>query len=201
MPALRKTVFTGQLVWLGVVSDSTQTLRARPIQAAQLTFEGIAGECHGGLTRASCSRMTQQYPKGTAIRNVRQLSVVAQEELEQIAADMGMPQIQPAWLGASMVIRGIPDFSLVPPSSRLVFDSGAAITFDMQNRPCIFPGREIEKDAPGFGPKFKPAAEGRRGVTAWVEREGEIALGAQFSLHIPDQPRWPHQDRAFVAAT
>jgi hypothetical protein len=62
----------------------------------------------------------------------------------------------------------------------------------MENRPCVFPGREIEKDAAGFGAKFKPAAQGRRGVTAWVEREGPVAIGDTVTLHIPDQPIWQH---------
>jgi hypothetical protein len=197
MPALRKTSITGRLLWLGVVDDSVANLRARPIDSAQLSFEGIAGECHGGLTRPSCSRTTQQYPKGTQIRNVRQLSVLSQEEINATARAMDLPEIRPEWLGASMVIEGIPDFSLVPPSARLVFESGASITVDMQNRPCIFPGREIEKEAPGFGARFKDAANGKRGVTAWIECEGPIALGDAFSLHIPDQPAWPHQARAF----
>jgi hypothetical protein len=33
-------------------------------------------------------------------------------------------------------------------------------------------------------------------VTAWVEREGVIALGATLRLHIPDQPVWPHLHQA-----
>lgn len=44
-----------------------------------------------------------------------------------------------------MVIEGIEPFS------RLQMSSGASVTIDMENRPCIFPGQEIEKDRPGFG--------------------------------------------------
>jgi hypothetical protein len=35
-------------------------------------------------------------------------------------------------------------------------------------------------------------------VTAWVEREGEIRLGAKLRLHIPDQPVWPHLQAARI---
>ncbi|MDW3222600.1 MAG: MOSC domain-containing protein [Paracoccaceae bacterium] len=196
MPALLPTRFSGSLKWLGRVVDSEDTLRAEALERADLSFAGIEGECHGGMTRPSCVRTKAQYPNGTEIRNVRQLSVLSSEELALIAVEMGLDAIDPAWMGASLVIEGIPDFSHVPPSSRLQFPSGASITIDMENRPCIYPGREIEKDRPGFGPAFKPAAENRRGVTAWVEREGVVAIGDRVTLHIPDQPVWTHLEDA-----
>ncbi|WP_159979254.1 MOSC domain-containing protein [Roseobacter cerasinus] len=192
MPGLLPTRFTGTITWLGRVIDSHDTLRAEPLETAELSFTGIDGECHGGLTRPSCVRVKAQYPKGTEIRNVRQLSVLSAEELSAIAADMGLEVIDPAWVGASMVIKGIPDFTHIPPSSRLQMSSGASLTVDMENRPCVLPGREIEKDHAGFGARFKPAAKNRRGVTAWVEREGGVALGDTVTLHIPDQPVWAH---------
>jgi hypothetical protein len=34
------------------------------------------------------------------------------------------------------------------------------------------------------------AAKGRRGITAWVEREGEWRLGARIRLHVPAQRPW-----------
>ena len=60
----------------------------------------------------------------------------------------------------------------------------------MENRPCIFPGNVIDEDIPGIGKKFKAAAMGRRGVTAWVECEGDICVGDSLTLHIPDQRHW-----------
>lgn len=196
MPPLLPTSFSGTVNWIGRVLDSEATLRAETLSHAELTFTGIEGECHGGMTRPACVRTKAQYPVGTEIRNVRQLSVLSVEELAVIAAEMGLEKIDPAWMGASLVIEGIPDFTHVPPSSRLQFPSGASITIDMENRPCIYPGREIEKDRPGFGPSFKPAAANRRGVTAWVEREGAISTGDTVTLHIPDQPVWAHLDDA-----
>jgi hypothetical protein len=89
-----------------------------------------------------------------------------------------------------MVIEGIPDFSHVPPSSRLQGPDGATLVVDMQNRPCHLPARSIESVSPGMGKLFKPAAEGKRGVTVWVQREGRIAVGDRLRLHIPDQRGW-----------
>lgn len=192
MPALKPTEFTARITWLGRVIGQEDNLRSAQLAQAYLGFAGIEGEFHGGLTRPSCSRTLAQYPKETEIRNVRQLTILSQEELDLIALEMELERIDPIWLGASMVIQGIPDFSHVPPSSRLQANSGASLTIDMENRPCIFPGREIDKDHPTLGPKFKPAAVNRRGVTAWVEREGGVEIGDEVRLHIPDQPVWTH---------
>lgn len=62
----------------------------------------------------------------------------------------------------------------------------------MENRPCVLPGREIEAEMPGLGKSFKPAANKRRGVTAWVERAGHFSIGDVLVLHIPDQRVWNH---------
>ena len=191
MPALLPTDHYATITWIGRVRDRDDTLAAEPLQEAMLTWDGIEGECHGGLTRASCSRVKAQYPKGTEIRNVRQLSVLSVEEMAATAAEMGLAALEPAWVGASLVIEGIEDFTHVPPSSRLQAASGATLVIDMENRPCIFPGKEvIEVAHPGKGATYKPAARGKRGVTAWVERPGMIAVGEKLRLHIPDQPVW-----------
>jgi hypothetical protein len=124
------------------------------------------GEAHGGLTRPSCSRVLGQYPRNTEIRNTRQFAVLSQEEIDAIAAEMGLPALDPALLGTTMVISGIPDFSNLPPSSRLQGEGGATLVVDMNNRPCTLPARPIENRHAGFGKLFKPAARGRRGITA-----------------------------------
>ena len=193
MPALLPTGFSGRITWLGVVtSEDRKALVAEARDALDLTFAGIAGSVHGGVTRLSCSRVTAQHPKGTPIRNERQLSILSVEEMGQIAARMGLDTLDPARLGASIVIEGIDDLSHLPPSSRLQAPSGATLVVDMQNRPCILPARSIDTVHPGYGRAFKPAAEGRRGVTAWVQREGRIALGDRLTLHVPDQRVWAH---------
>lgn len=193
MPALAKTEMEATITWLGIVADREAALPSSAVEALELSFDGPIGESHGGMTRPSCSRVLGLYPRNTPIRNARQLSVVSEEELTEIAARMGIERLDPALLGATMVVRGLPDFSHVPPSSRLLADSGASITVDMENRPCTLPARPIETEHPGFGKKFKPAAAGRRGVTAWVEAEGRVAVGDRLRLFIPDQPVWAGQ--------
>ncbi|MEM9342121.1 MAG: sulfurase [Pseudomonadota bacterium] len=197
MPALIPTEFTATIVYLGRTPDRDATLMSEPLTEARLTFAGIEGEAHGGLTRPSCARVTSQHPKGTTIRNTRQLSVMSQEELDLIAGDMGVGALGPEFVGASLVIKGIPDFTLVPPSSRLQADGdGATLILDMENRPCHLPAKPIDTHGPGQGRAFKAAAKNRRGVTASVEREGTLSLGQTLRLHIPGQPVWPHLDHA-----
>ncbi len=196
MPALKKTQFEGRLTYLGCVTQMGRDLTSAPIQEGVLGFEGLQGEDHSGLTRPSCVRVTEQYEKGTEIRNVRQLSILSAEELAWIAERIGVETLDPALLGATMVIEGIPDFTHLPPSSRLQFASGACVTVDMENRPCQLPAREIEKVHEGHGKGFKTAAKGRRGVTAWVERPGDVAVGDKVVLHVPDQPVWTHLEDA-----
>ena len=190
MPALVPTEITGTIVWIGRVADRDAALASTGMDEAQLTFAGIPGEAHRGLTRPSCSRVTSQHPRGTEIRNVRQLSVVSAEELAQIAAACGLDRLNPALIGASLMISGIPDFTHLPPSSRLQMPDGATLVVDMENRPCHLPAKPINAAHPGAGDRFKTAAKGKRGITAWVEREGMMRVGDSVRLHVPDQRAW-----------
>jgi len=104
-----------------------------------------------------------------------------------IARAMGLESLKPEWLGANILLAGIPDFTLVPPSSRLIFSGGASLVVDMENEPCKGPGEIIEQNHPGYGKHFAKSALGLRGVTAWVEKEGTISEGDTLSLHIPPQ--------------
>lgn len=190
MPVLKKTSFVGTIRWLGRVRDRDATMRSSPARTLHATFQGIEGEAHSGWTRPSCARVAQQYPKGTIIRNTRQISVVSEEEMSEVADQIGASEFDPGWCGANIVVSGIPDFSHIPPSSRLQTEAGTTLTVDIENRPCQLPAQVIEEDLPNRGKAFRAAATGKRGVTAWVEREGMLTIGDVLHLHIPDQPIW-----------
>ncbi len=190
MPTLRKTEFTGEVVWLGHVPGETETIRSSSADQIDLDFGGQAGARHAGVNRASCVRVRNLYTEGTEIRNVRQLTILSAEQLDAIAAEMDLDTLDPGLLGATLILRGIPDFTHVPPSARLQGPSGLTLTVDTENRPCLYPAREIEAEQPGHGAAFKSAATNRRGVTAWVERPGSLALGDTMKLFVPDQRAW-----------
>jgi len=190
MPALIPTDHYGIVTWLGLVPDRAAQLASTPVTQITARFSGPEGEAHGGLTRPSCSRVLGQYPRGTTIRNTRQFSVLSAEELTAIAAIMGVAHLDPALVGATLVIQGIPDLTHLPPSSRLQAEGGATLVVDMENLPCTLPAKPIEAAHPGFGTRFKTAAKGRRGLTAWVEAEGTLYLGQRIRLHLPAQRPW-----------
>jgi hypothetical protein len=190
MPALVRHALTGRVVWLGRVADRDTALASARAEALDLTFAGPVGEAHGGLTRPACSRVAGLYPRGTPIRNTRQLSILSAEELADIAAALDLPALSPALLGATIVVQGLPDLTHLPPSARLQAPSGATLVVDMENRACTLPARPVEAAHPGCGARFKAAAQGRRGITAWVEAEGRIALGDPLALFVPDQRAW-----------
>jgi hypothetical protein len=198
MPVVKPTRYIGRITWLGGTRSTEGLLWSEPSQNLQASFEGVAGEVHAGLTAPSCVRMSAQYPEGTTVRNTRQFSVLSAEEMAAIAAEMGLAVLNPSLLGATMVLEGIPDFSFIPPGSRLQAASGATLVVNLNNRPCTVPSRAIEKAHPGVGKRFKPAAVGRRGVVAWVEREGPLHLGDAIRLHIPDQRPWAHLSAALA---
>ncbi len=195
MSSLMTTNHYAEIIWLGRVG-TPGVLNSQPEPMLDARLDGVAGEVHGGLTRPSCSRVLALYPRNTPIRNTRQFSILSDEELAMIAADMGLPALSPHLLGASMVLRGIPDFSHIPPGSRLQATSGATLVVDTENQPCVLPGKGIEAEHPGYGSSFKSAAKGRRGIVAWVEREGTLTLGDKVRLHIPAQPVWAHLSEA-----
>jgi hypothetical protein len=191
MPALIKTEHVGKVTWLGRVPhrDASEIV-GEPLEVMTLGFDGMSGEFHAGLTRPSCSRVMAQYPKGTDIRNVRQVSIVSAAELATIAEKLDLNKIDPAWMGASIVVEGIADFTHVPPSARLQGPDGVTLTVDMLNQPCHLVSKTIEGARPGHGKALKTAAAGLRGVTAWVERPGTLRLGDMLVLHIPGQRAW-----------
>jgi len=197
MPCLIQTDHRACVVWLGQSRRGAKTFVSHAAEEIILDFGGLAESRHEGANRRSCSRVGNLYPTGTEIRNVRQLTLLSQEELFAISEDMQMDVLDPGLLGASVVLSGLPDFSHIPPSSRLQGSSGVTITIDMENRTCHFPGREIDAQSPGFGNTFKSAAEGRRGVTAWVERPGSLKMGDELRLFVPDQRPWSRTAHAY----
>lgn len=166
--------------------EKTQTGQMR------LTFAGPEGDCHSGLTRKSDSRTLPLYTRDIDIRNVRQVTLLAEEELAEIAERLKVPAIDPSWLGANMVVRSIPDFTLLPPSTRLQFPSGATLVVDMENYPCSQIAKVVERHHPGTQFNVVKAAMHKRGVTAWVEREGYVNTGDKIKIVTPPNRLYPH---------
>lgn len=185
MPILLPTDLTGTAASILVNSDASVGLESHQSDSVKVTYGGFEGDAHSGVTRLSCGRVVAQYPRGTEIRNSRQLTVISVHELHEIATRMGIPEVKPEWIGANIVLDGVHNVTKIPPSSRIIFEGGVSLVVDMENGPCIHPGKVIERFHPGIGAAFVKAALGRRGVTAWVERDGNLRKGESFQVHSP----------------
>jgi MOSC domain-containing protein YiiM len=165
--------------------------QTRALQELQLGFDGIDGDFHAGATRRSGGR-EPWYPRGTEMRNERQVSIVAADELAVVAKRMGLAEIKPEWIGANLVIEGVPHLSMLPSGTLLFFKNGVTIKVDAQNGPCRIAGRSVAENA-GMADReagalaFPKAAKRLRGLVAWVEKPGSITVGEEISVRVPEQ--------------
>lgn len=174
---------------------------SQQVDELALTYAGIVGDLHAGLTRTSGGR-EPWYKRGTQMRNERQLSILSVEELAEIRPNMGLDELKPEWIGANLVLEGIPNMSYLPPRSLLFFDGGVTLRVDGYNAPCRLAGGSIATHVGAVGDgedatatdmalSFKDAAHMKRGLVAWVEREGVIKPGEAFAVRVWEQ--WIYQ--------
>lgn len=156
-----------------------QLMPGNLVDSVDVHWEGFAGDKHYGLTMKAGSSQ-KPYPKGSEVRNVRQISIVSAEELAQVAAAMGLPTVEPAWVGANMMLSGVPELTKLPSGSRLYFENGVGIVIEGENMPCTTAGGSLQAqfpDRPDITTTFPKKAIGKRGLVAWVERPGTIRKG------------------------
>jgi len=185
----------------GVVSSvlkaEGQDFVSQKTDALDLSFEGIEGDFHAGISRKSGGR-EPWYPRGTVMRNESQISILSDEELSQMAAGMNIDALDAGWIGANLVLNGIPNLSYLPPRTLLFFEGGVTLRVDGYNAPCRLAGGSIAKhvglEAPDgdftktdMALAFKTAAYMKRGLVAWVEKEGTIKDGETVSVRIWEQ--------------
>ncbi|MBX9451056.1 MAG: molybdenum cofactor sulfurase [Mesorhizobium sp.] len=179
----------------GVFLAPANHFETRPVDALDITFEGIAGDYHAGNTRRSGGR-EPWYPRGTEMRNERHLSIVAPDELAGIATRMGIEEVKPEWIGANLLIDGVPQLSMLPSGTMLFFKNGVTLKVDGQNVPCRVAGRSVAVNA-GMNDHeagsllFPKVARRLRGLVAWVEKPGRIEAGEEISVRIPEQWIYP----------
>lgn len=176
---------------------SGQDFVSKPVNALTLSYDGIVGDFHSGLTRNSGAR-EPWYKRGTEMRNERQVSILSVEELAEISKAMNVGDVDPGWIGANLVFQGVPRMSFLPARTVILFDNGVTLRIDGYNAPCRLAGGSIashankvpEDEDPTKSQTaldFKDAAHMKRGLVAWVEREGEVKTGDEFTARIWDQ--------------
>ncbi len=175
----------------GVYDAPFGHFQSREIDELVLTFDGVAGDFHAGPTRRSGGR-EPWYPRGTEIHNERQVSIVAPDELAEIARRMDIAEVRPAWPGVNLVLSGVPMLSMLPAGTLLFFAGGVTLKVDAQNHPCRIAGRAVAEgagmpDHEAGALLFPKAAKRLRGIVAWVEKPGTIKAGEPVSVRTPEQ--------------
>ena len=154
---------------------------------------GFDGDKHQGPVRKTWGGEWQ--PKGTIRRNERQWSGVSVEELAHITERLELTELlSPETLGANLCIEGIPEFSLLPKGSLLIFPSGAVLQVEEYNPPCIDMGAQIaSKYSTRSGEPLtdkmwlRPSA-GRRGLVGVIDYPGEVRVGDEVEIRVYEEP-------------
>ena len=154
---------------------------------------GFAGDKHQGPERKTWEG--EWDPPDTIRRNERQWSGVSVEELAHITERLVLKQpLTPTTLGANLCISGIPEFSLLPKGTRLVFPSGAVLLIEEYNPPCSDMGAQIaakystRSDLPLTAQTWLRPASGRRGVVGVIDVPGEIRAGDEVEVWLYEEP-------------
>lgn len=174
---------------LAVLTPTGEGFQTKPVKDLTLSFEGISGDSHAGWTRKADAR-TPWHKRGTDIRNVRQISLVSVEDLAAIAEKFEIPTVAAAWLGANIVVQGIPNFSFLPSGTNLLFDGDCVLRVEECNAPCRYAGKAVQERYPNqadIETSFAKLAKGLRGLVATVDRPGTIRAGAAFRAALPEQ--------------
>jgi hypothetical protein len=167
--------------------------QAKRVETLEVDLEGIVGNRHRGWTRAADSRVPY-LKRGTTIRNERQVSLVSIEDLAEIARRLEIERVDPAWIGANVVVSGIALFSHLPRGTHLFAPGGTILIVTDMNAPCTLAGEAVASHVPGrpeIKLQFPKLAQGLRGVVATVEHPGAIKSGDALTARVPAQWVYP----------
>ncbi|XHX79424.1 MAG: MOSC domain-containing protein [Stenomitos frigidus ULC029] len=184
-----------------LLADLPGTFVTRRVDQVQLDMAGIPGDRHYGLTRRSGAR-EPMYPRGTEIRNRRQLSVVSAEECDYIAQQLGLDALLPEWLGANLLLRGLPNLTQLTTGSRLMLPSGVGLVCEGENPPCRHPGEVLQALyplQPQLIKRFVSIAQKRRGIVCSIECPGAIVQGDNLRILLESASVKPQKQSSMVA--
>ena len=179
-------VIEGRVVEVLVGREAKSLVSTAQAEVA-VSLEGFEGDKHAGYTMRSNARQPH-FPRGTLLHNSRQVSLVSVEELAEIAARLGLPRLEAAWLGANLCLTDLPHLTDLPPGTRLFFPQEAVLVVEGENTPCRGPGKIIQEhypDRPKLTTAFPKAALRRRGLVGWVERAGIIRADDRVKIVLP----------------
>lgn len=170
---------------IGLYVKPRSGMVSSPVSALELRPEfGIVGDHHTGPTRVRST--------GEIVRNVRHFTAVTPQELGAAAESLGVPYIDPAWIGANICFgyEGPEPFTASLRAGTRLYDAhGRAVLEAMgETEPCLDAGKMIAAQFPGLdvhAELFPRCAIGRRGIYGIVLEEATIRLGDTLTAELP----------------
>ena len=170
-------------------------------ESVDFCLDGPYSDMHTGFIRRLSGHdgeymRTSSLQRGEKIFNWRSWTGLSCEELSEIEKGLGA-SIPPGCLLENITVSGIPNFSKLAPTTRLVFPfrengfSGkqAMLAVWEENGPCKTVGQRLEDyhNEPGLKTRFVAAAQNKRGVMGIVLAAGEIHRGDEVLVYPPAQ--------------
>lgn len=145
---------------------------------------GIAGDHHTGQTRVRST--------GEVVENVRHFTAVSAAELGAVAEEMGVPYIDPAWIGANICFAfdGSDRFTRSLPDGTRLCDAADRAVLEVRGdtAPCLVAGGVIASRFPHLGvrpERFPRCAMHRRGIYGVALEPATIRTGDVFTALVP----------------
>ncbi len=157
-------------------------------EKVELVLEGLKFDKHFGKTRCADVRTVKLLPKGIEVTNLRSVTIVSAEELDEISTALGF-EVLPEDLEANITLSGVKNLTKLPPGTYLKFPNQAILFITSENLPCSYPAenmikRGMDKNA---ALNFPKVAMGKRGITAMPFASGFIKTGDMVEIYPPQK--------------
>lgn len=161
-------------------------------------MSGPQGDVHVGSMRPLSGHdgvfiNTSDRSAGNPVFNWRTWTALSREELDQVESAMDA-LIPPGCLLENFIVSGIPEFSKLAPTTRLVFQQPHGDGFMRpilavweENTPCKGVGQRLEDlyGRAGMKDAFKSLAKNKRGVMGFVLAQGIVKVGDTVKVYPP----------------
>jgi len=174
-------------------------LNGKPAVSIVFGLSGPIGDSHSAFDRKLSGHdgeyiRTSTLVKGDTVFNWRTWTGISREEIAEVESKIGV-RIPQGILRENITVSGIPNFSRLDPTSRLVFPRKqdcpigpqAALAVWEENGPCKGVAQPLEDHhgIPGLKTRFIAEAQHRRGVMGIVLFAGRVDIGDQVLVFPP----------------
>ncbi len=175
------------------------SLNGEPAKGVLFETDGPVGDRHSGFVRSLSGHdgaylSTSARKKGDLVFNWRPWTAISIPEIKEIEGELGV-SIPQGCLLENIVIGGIPNFSKLLPTSRLVFPEKAdgtqlILAVWEENGPCKGVGQRLQDVYPEnkhLCKRFIASAQNRRGVMGLVLSRGSVWVGDYLTVYPPKE--------------